>query len=1305
MAYFKAFLCSAFIVFAGSVHAKGQAQEIYFSELLDGDGQSIANVRSMFTDAQGFMWFGGDAGVFRFDGFDLLEVNPEPTRALYQDKSGRFWSGGTTALSALIPGTFQSRFYPHLSNRQPKPEQEIIYDMLQTRNGRHFFATKEGLSEYHLLTDSFSHFTLYYQRRAVAVTQLFEAANGDIYLGTDNGLFILDTQQLSAQFELSRPLLTNMRVTQIAQLPDGGLLVGSNNGLYTLDGKIGHFTYDAKRNDSISNNNVTALLVDNELRIWVGTGKGLNLFDKAGGNFQRFFHHSDNRHGIKNNFITDIYQDHQDNILIATYEGINRFNRAEVFINPGSPGGFEGQTINNVWSLAEQSDGVRWVGTFGSGLFRAKGDNVTNYTLDINDRHSLLKNRVSSLLLDHSGQLIVGTTKGLQRFDADKAQFKTIEQVNSSVYDIVETKRGALWLAAANGVYHLTDNDKTVQHFGKNSPLKVVYKQWVRSVYERDGLLLAGSDKGLNVLDLKRRLAQLFESAGSVLKIMEDSEGNVWVLAMQGLSLFDLQERSSRAIADVTTQPGDANGCNGMVEDDFKQLWLVCNNSLKVLDIKTKQLVKTYSVEQGIDLKGFLTGAQSIMRAKDGRILVAQRQGVTAFTPPQLQWRSQPGNVVLSRVHFSDAEGAIYHSDNPFNLPVERSQALTHELDKIELEFSTLDYSGVKPAKFLYRLVGYDKRDHQTGTDNRRAVYTNLPGGEYRFEVTAVYPDGSKSRADYDFVIAVPFWQSWWAYSFYCILLVLFGFAVVTVRTRALTKRSHQLEQQVALRTGQLQQSKQEVEQLMVEREKLIENIYHQTRTPLQIMLGNIDGLLDGSLSKNDFAEKQSEHVHSLVNLTDRILNVTKSDKPQHLDMHPVDFTSMLNTLCLGYSDVIKAKQLTFDYSVDNHMVLWADEGCLRSIVENVIENAIKYTDKGGIGIYAMRQGKQLVLRCVDSGIGIPEKAQQKIFERYQRADNATDRKGSGIGLAMVNEMVALHGGKVSLKSELGKGTSVNISFAAMAKDIPTALELPEAIEAVTDERGNATLLLVEDNLELAGYMNKLLAPHYNVLMAINGRDGLEQAKRHVPDLILSDVMMPQMDGFALTQALREDEVTCHIPLLLITAKNDQNSREKGFALGANDFINKPFKSAELLCRVANQLALIDAVKIKLDKEKQITTQIPQDESQDRLIARYLGYIESHYQQEELQIKAVCEALHVSNRQLERKVKHFLNMTPNAFLNEYRLIRAAELIEQGQKPNQVYQLCGFGSHAYFSKRFKQKFDELPSQYKKAKEHA
>ncbi len=1274
---------------------------MHFSELRDAKGHSILNVRSLFADEQGFLWFGGDAGIYRFDGYEALQLNAQPTRAIYVDNNDRLWSAGTTTLSLITPGTFENVYYRHLSNRGQKPSQEIIYDMLDTRAGRLLVATKEGLSEYHQDNDNFTHFTLNFGRQQLSATALAQSSDGDILLGTNAGLFRLKEQQLEHQTQLPEPLIAGPAISEMVELIDGSILVGSNNGVYWLSDGIKHFASNESDN-SLSHNNVTALLVDNEQRVWVGTSNGLNVLTLEDAQIQRYYQQKGKAGSIANNYITDLFQDRQHNIYIATYAGINRYNQNDIHLQSAEPSSYGDQAINNVWSIAEQADGSRWVGTFGSGLFHYDGERVASYNTDVSKSNSLLHNRVSALKFDRQQQLWIGTTKGLQRFNVADRQFHTIADLNTGIFDIAFGAFGLVWLAADDGVYQYSRKSGEVKRFGQEGQLKVAYKQWVRSVLSVDNLLLAGADEGLSVLNLSDNRTEIFPEAGAVIKLTKDSADNIWVLALQGLSIYDPIEGKLKQTLNLVS-PGDVNGCNGMAEDAFKQLWLVCNNSLKVLDIHSKQLLASYSVEQGIDLSGFLTGAQSFVQTSQGEIHVALRQGIVKFKPKALRQKPKANKVALTKISQSDKNGQFSQMDNPYSLAVKPHKPYSATLQKIVFEFSALSMEAPGAIRYRYRLRGLEQNFSTTDADNRRAVYTNLPGGRYQFEVEAIYPDMSTTSNTFEFAVAVSPWLSWWAIVGYVLTCLLLGYLALRLRTHTLVRRGEQLEKQVQMRTEQLQHSKHEIERLMNEREKLIENVYHQTRTPLQIMLGNIDGLSEGTLNIADYAQKQSENIHALVDLTDRILEVTKAQThgasvSAGRNDTQCDLSALLTPLCLSMTDVAKAKGLSFDCAIDNALMVWAEQQALQSIFENILSNAIKYTDSGGIRVSAQRHGDRLLFRCCDSGIGIPAAALESIFERYQRAENALDRQGNGIGLAMVKTLVDALDGEVNIHSESGKGTEVEVWLPAIVNHGESGGHMVQTIEQPqTSATDRPCILVVEDNIALAAYINKLLSGDYQVMMAGNGKDGCEQARQMVPDLVLSDVMMPQMDGYELCSQLRSDEITCHIPILLITAKNDAISREKGYAVGANDFINKPFKATELLHRVSNQLALVAAIKAKAAEPQ--TNEWHQGQNGDRLIERFLAFIEANYHDSEIQIKAVCQALYVSNRQLERKVKHFLNMTPNALLNEYRLARACELISQGKKPTEVYELCGFASHAYFSKRFKERYNLTPSQYK------
>ena len=1321
-----------------------------FDHILDNDGNPILNVRQMLFDEQGYLWYGGDDGVYRFDGYQLTKVNNEPTARLFLDQQNRFWSSGTTTLLALSKDDYSTVEYPNLSTNEIKPEHELTYQMYQTDTGRQFFATKEGLSEYFYQQDSFDHYDITSPKHQykLSVTALLKTGSNQLLLGTNKGLYQIPLSSIngtSKTLTLGEPLLDNFTIRTL-NLHQDNLYVGTDNGLYVIDAKgniAEHYFHQADDEQTLTHNKITSVLIDDQNHLWVGTHQGLNRKAPDSQQFKRFYQNDSDSSSITNNMITDLHQDQHNNIIIATYSGINRFHHTDVHLNPHLGLKTLEHSVNNVWSIAEDSNNNLWVGTFGSGLIRLNADgSARQFTNETGVADSLASNRIPSLYIDKDNQLLVGTNKGLQRFDALSQSFQLVvlenaegEQKNTrQIFDISEASNGHLWLATDKGIIEL-DTQQVAHFYDKHSKLRVQYRQWVRSVFALDHRILVGSDKGLHIIDTRANRISLLEQAGRVLKIYQDSQNNIWVIGLDDVMVFDRHNNQVQPLDQPPSNPFDDSktllGCNSATEDRQQQLWLVCGSGIKVVDINKKQLIAKYGKQDKVDMSNFLTGSVSMITSSNGHILMGERNGITQFNP-NLQTRPiGQSNLVLSHVEASFMQGHEQQSDNvnqPFLFAKTTSNApqkpLHYGIQKLEFQFSALDLARPKATHYRYRLEGYDHDWNLTKADNRRAIYTNLPAGQYNFKIEAKAFGQPISELNYSFAIAPKPWQTWWAYCLYFVAIVLTIYTIILLRTKALKQRQIELEHRIFERTSELRDSKQEIEQLMRERQKLIENIYHQTRTPLQIMQGNINSLTEKQLTVKQYAQKQSEKIDDLVNLTDQILDVSRVSQISQQSLELVNLSTLLRPIAISFNDVAKSQDIEFKWQINDDIYIKGSKPSMENVFDNLLSNAIKYTESGSIAIEAsLEQEKehgqeQAVIRCIDTGIGIPQDDQQKVFMRYHRASNSKSKQGAGIGLAMVKDVIESIQGKIDLTSQEQQGTTITICIPAETAPEKAAPE--KVAQQTTDvnqvqEQENTTsidatdnnettkpnILIVEDNQELSQYIVNLLEPLYQLTTAESGKQGFAIAKQNVPDVILSDVMMEDGDGYQFVKNIRKDEITCHIPVLLVTAKSDNASQEQGYALGASDFITKPFKAPDLLNRIDNQLKHIRAIQKRLRPLEHVPTEIISQE-EDRLITRYLTFVANNYQDNNLKIKDICEQLHISIRQLERKVRHFLDMTPNELLNDYRLSRAKELLEQGKSVSQVYEHCGFSSHAYFSKRYKEKFGHLPSQLKKQK---
>ncbi len=801
-------------------------------------------------------------------------------------------------------------------------------------------------------------------------------------------------------------------------------------------------------------------------------------------------------------------------------------------------------------------------------------------------------------------------------------------------------------------------------------------------------------------------------SINNIRRLLQDDRGFLWIGGDDGVFRFD-----GHALIQVNENP-----TREIFIDSTGMIWSAGTTTLMSLDPESYQPTYYPHLSNKED-KPKIEIIHDMIETQSKRHFFGTDEGISEYIRKNnsfLNYQLTLNNMAsqtISVISFYQLENGKLMLGTSLGLFIVSEEIFNTDF-KIELSKSII--SGVKikditKNKNNQYVIGSDNglyiiNDHfEIIKHHPTAIYTNLPSGSYTFSVKAKDLTSNWGQEGYHFIItSSPAW-SWWALSIYGLIAYFVIFVLVRFRTRQLAKQSKYLERKITERTTELDQNKNKVELLMREKEKLIENIYHQTKTPMQLMLGNISLLKSNKIALSDYCSKQIHEIFKLSKLTEKVLNITQNDYTPKLKKQLHNISEIARPILLSFKDIANIKNISFDWETDSKIVTSCHATDFEKLLENIIENGIKYTNNGWVKLRLYQLHRHIIIDCSDSGIGIPDVDQKNIFNRYYRASNSEKIEGAGIGLAMVSEIVESYQGNIFLQSQVNSGTKIRIklpinnnqsSIDATPAKIP--LVQPMQNDAVHEFVKDASLtptadkkpciLIVEDNLELSVYLKSILETQYQVAVSLDGENGLAKAISLVPDLIISDIMMGEMDGYKFTRQIRENRITNHIPLLLITAKSDTESRYKGFSVGANDFITKPFNETVLLDRIQNQLSHVS----KIQRAFIDNTQLHGSQSDDKIITAYLKFVSQNFSNCELMIKDICEELHISTRQLERKIKHFLDISPNEYLNEYRLARAQELVKNGETIKTIYANCGFSSQSYFSKRYKQKFGVKPS---------
>ncbi|NQZ11599.1 MAG: response regulator, partial [Algicola sp.] len=644
-----------------------------------------------------------------------------------------------------------------------------------------------------------------------------------------------------------------------------------------------------------------------------------------------------------------------------------------------------------------------------------------------------------------------------------------------------------------------------------------------------------------------------------------------------------------------------------------------------------------------------------------------------------------------------------------------------------------------KANRYRYRLMGLDEGWTEVDAHRRFARYTNLDPGDYQLRVTASNANGvwADKEALVSFFIATPWWMTYWAYLAYVLLVISVVWVFIRWRMLDLKRKNLALEQQVNARTVDIRQQKNVIEQQVVElkaldkaKEHFFENISHEFRTPLSLIIGPLKRLYNSEsnsaiTNKLDAPIRQASRLLRLIN---QFLEISRLQSGvTQLHRRTYRLSEQIRQIVRSFADNIAHKQLHLSLSLDDDLLLDYDASAMEKIVVNLLSNAVNYTDSGGRIVIELTSTPNdvVVLKIQDSGIGIAKEQQADVFERFHKEhENVAFHHGIGIGLALVKELVELHGGRISLESEQGIGSCFTLAFVSVANGgVPEVLDTvddlsPACLEQsmfrqvkpadvignrlieVGSDTAKWTILIIDDEWDMRVYLSELLQD-YHLLLAENGEQGLNIAIEQVPDLIISDVMMPLMDGLALTKALRVQTTTSHIPIILLTAKGGRDSKLAGLREGVDDYIVKPFDEAEFCLRVNNILVIRDELaKSFCDPHTAAAKQLQLPECEQQFINDFREVLQKEYADPVFALVDMANRMHLEKRQLQRKLKALLDTSPSEYLRSFRLNKAAQMLLKGQSVSQTLELSGFMAMSHFSRCFKVRFGVAPSQYRR-----
>jgi signal transduction histidine kinase/ligand-binding sensor domain-containing protein/DNA-binding response OmpR family regulator len=1371
---FSKFYASIVLFIAFSQCAFAQNNEYKFTRLDITNGLSNNRINCIYKDAEGFMWFGTTSGLNRYDGYEFKVFKHDPTdpaslcsnyvNHLYEGPGNKIWVYTHYGKSVYDPATgkFDNDLTAQLLRYRVMTND--VTSIKKDADGNFWFITiRRGIYYY----NSKTHTTSFYNTLPKSPIKLHSSYVADVVPGAANRLWIiyhdgfideLDTrtnQILKRDDGLSRA--NNAKGQEYIGMMDKA----QNLWIYVNEQPIGVYVYNTvtnilrhfeKGSPGISlNSNIINSIVQADNGIWIGTDHGgINQVDLAAGTVNYILNRPDDERSIPGNSAT-LYRDNTGIIWNGSFkQGISYYHKGVIQFPLVRHYEGDNNSLPNddVDSFVEDAGGNLWIGTNGGGLefFDTKTKRYTQYQHDPNNPNSLANDIVISLCMDHAHNLWIGTYfGGLDRFDGKTfTHYRHNDNVPGSlsddrVYTIMEDAAHNIWVGTFAGPINIYDpKTNTFTH-----PAYHMQSEYTAVLYQdKQQNIWIGRDNDIDVIDHKTNTVKHYYNnpgnrnslvANDVNSIMQDHKGLMWIGTKEGLSIFN--PKTNKFINIEEKQGLPSNNIWNVLEDNSGRVWMSTGNGLASVKLTQNGDAYSYQIHsynEADGLQGREFNAYAALKMRDGRLIFGGAHGFNIFDPAAIKTSGIKPQLVFTDLQLFNK--SVNVGDTVAGKVVltrsiteAKSIELNHGENDFTISFAACDYFNPGKTTYQYMLEGFDKGWLISPANSRKATYTNLDAGNYVFKVRAINPNdpGNVSTIALDIKILPPFWKTAWAYLLY--LAVGVGI-LFYIRHRGIVKLKREFEvTQDKLEAERRMQSEREeagrMHELDLMKIKFFTNVSHEFRTPLSLIISPIEALLKNT----DQPEQKNQLVmikrngRRLLNLVNQLLDFRKMEfKELKLSLRKGEIVEFIREVAYSFNDL--AQQHHIDYLFESEVISLHtkfDHDKIERILFNLLSNAFKFTPSGGnISVFLSMAGKDksngetqlLEIKVVDTGIGISEEKQEKIFDRFFQVDmpESVLNQGSGIGLSITHEFVKMHNGEISVESEPGNGSTFIVRLPLNVEEetyIP-AEPLSKAANStlkhghILDAGKKPVVLIIEDNDDLRFYLKDNLKHIFNIIEAVNGKDGWQKALSLHPNLIVSDVTMPEMSGIELCKKIREDSRTAHIPVILLTALNEDEDQLAGLANGANDYITKPFNFEILLSKINGLLLMQQTLKKTYQKQKEIQVQDIEIVSEDeKFLKATFDCIEKNITNYNFSVEELSRQMALSRVSLYKRMLALTGKTPVDCIRTVRLKRAVQLLEKSQLSiaNIAYEV-GFNNPTYFSKVFKDEYGTVPSDY-------
>lgn len=1320
-----------------------QAQPFVIKRLGVEDGISSNYVVSVSQDRKGYIWIATESGLNRFDGrqFNVYTKN----------------NSGLTGneLNAVLADPYENKVW--------------------------IGTQRDGLCYFDYETETIS---------PIPFTKNHMLSNDitDLSVAADSGLWITHYHFGVDYYNRKTKMFTSYSSNDVKDLEgnnwvskedgNGNLYIGHHlRGLSIVSLKnrtAKNYQHDPDNPYSIPDNEVRALCIDKNKNVWVGTDKGLALFNPQTERFTTFNHIEGKENSLLSDQVLDIVQMKDGTLWICTnMGGVSILNLQENTFTSPEDISFSNITVTNdshglsgpnARSIIQDSFGNIWIGNYRGGIdfisYAQPLFNTITYTIEkqgktnnkqvwglwadndqiwlggerelgVYEKGKKIKifplhkcqlhpqTHINVIYQDKQQRLWLGTYKnGILVYNPKDESITRIGDKDSESLDICsfsEDTNSKIWIGTQTGIYSYFNNQLSYEE-ELNTQLPDIMVHGI--IRDKNGKLWVGTfGKGVVVFDKNDKKLHNFTTdhsfpSNAVNSMMEDSRKRILVGTREGIVIFKDVSQPEGFVSFGAKEGLENTSVRAIQEDHDGNVWISTNGGISRLDEKAGRFYN-YNYHDGVPMGDFMDGSTCI--TPDGTLFFGSQNGACYFNPRELSSPRDVSPVTITQFFIYNKQ--TESRDTRLPVPISNGTVeLPYNQNTFNISFNVLDYTQSSQVEFSYMLEGLENAWYSTQGDNQ-VTFRNIPHGNYVFKVKTRFrnQEWSENAAQLIVVINPPVWLTWYAKLFYVLLFIFALYALLRFYKRKLDLES---SLEVERKNSQNEQD------LNNERLRFYTNITHELRTPLTLILGPLEDLLSDATLSPKHANKISiihDSATRLLNLINRILEFRKTEtQNRKLSVAKGNLGQLVQEVGLRYKELNPNNKVNYHIHIETRETeIFYDADMITIILDNLMSNAAKYTSEGDITLSLRsveeNQIKYTEISVSDTGHGIDAEALPHIFDRYYQAKSKFQASGSGIGLALVKGLSELHEGSLKVESIPNAGTTFTLRLLT-GNTYPNAIHTQSPIEkktigteesAVTDapSDGHPIVLVVEDNDDIREYIRSSFADLYEVITVKDGKEGWELAQTRIPNVIVSDIMMPVMDGIELCQRVKEDMRTSHIPVILLTAKDSLQDKEEGYASGADSYLTKPFSAKLLHSRINNLLEtrkkIASLLALADTQPKQESAISSLNKLDNEFLQKITQIIEENLEMEKMDIAFIADKMCMSHSTLYRKIKGLTEMSANEFIRKVKMRKGVELLMSGQYTiSEIAYRIGFSSVAYFRQCFKDEYGVSPSDYVK-----